>query len=77
MLANGGDTEGLFRGVFMQSGSIIPYGDIVHGQKYHDDLVNRTGCQGSADPLQCLREAPSETILPNREVRFLHTDYNF
>ncbi len=33
MLINGGDTEGLFRGAFMQSGSPIPVGDIEHGQK--------------------------------------------
>ncbi|ESK84804.1 carotenoid ester lipase precursor [Moniliophthora roreri MCA 2997] len=33
MLANGGDTEGLFRAGFMQSGSPIPVGDITNGQK--------------------------------------------
>ena len=32
MLANGGDTEGLFRAGFMQSGSPIPVGDITNGQ---------------------------------------------
>ena len=31
MITNGGDTEGLFRGAFMQSGSPIPVGDITHG----------------------------------------------
>lgn len=32
MLTNGGDTEGLFRAGFMQSGSPIPVGDITHGE---------------------------------------------
>lgn len=32
MLANGGNTGGLFRGGFMESGSPIPVGDITNGQ---------------------------------------------
>ncbi|KAL0573980.1 hypothetical protein V5O48_007972 [Marasmius crinis-equi] len=32
MLADGGDTEGLYRAAFMQSGSPIPVGDITNGQ---------------------------------------------
>ncbi|THH21429.1 hypothetical protein EW146_g170 [Bondarzewia mesenterica] len=62
MVTNGGDAEGLFRGAFMQSGSPIPVGDISHGQPYYDDLVQRTGCSGSSDTLQCLREAPYSTL---------------
>lgn len=72
MLANGGNTEGLFRGAFLQSGSPIPVGDITNGQKCkplssitrmslnnfvdYDAIVDKTGCKGSADTLQCLRE---------------------
>lgn len=33
MLANGGDTEGLFRAGYMQSGSPVPVGPIENGQK--------------------------------------------
>ncbi len=33
MVANDGDTEGLFRAAFMESGSPIPVGDIMNGQK--------------------------------------------
>ncbi|THU87322.1 carotenoid ester lipase precursor [Dendrothele bispora CBS 962.96] len=62
MLANGGDTEGLFRAGFMQSGSPIPVGDITNGQPYYDALVQQTGCSGSADTLQCLREVPYATL---------------
>ncbi|TFY81774.1 hypothetical protein EWM64_g2237 [Hericium alpestre] len=62
MITNGGDTEGLFRAAFMESGSPIPVGDISHGQPYYDDLVERTGCSGSSDTLQCLREVPYSTL---------------
>ncbi|KZV64178.1 carotenoid ester lipase precursor [Peniophora sp. CONT] len=55
MIANDGDNEGLFRAGFMESGSPLPVGDIVHGQKYYDALVNATGCSNAIDTLQCLR----------------------
>lgn len=58
MLANGGNTEGLFRGAFMESGAPIPVGDITNGQKYYDALVKDTGCSGATDTLQCLRTVP-------------------
>jgi carboxylesterase type B len=62
MLVNGGNTEGLFRAAFMESGSPLPIGDITHGQKYYDDLVKLTGCSGSPDTLACLRAAPYEIL---------------
>ncbi|KAI9457440.1 carotenoid ester lipase precursor [Lactarius psammicola] len=62
MLANGGNTEGLFHAAFMQSGSPLPVGDITNGQKYYDDLVKRTDCSGSSDTLACLRAAPYEKL---------------
>ena len=62
MLTNGGNTEGLFRGAFMQSGSPIPVGDITHGQSYYDAIVEATGCSSAADTLQCLREVPYATL---------------
>ncbi|KAG7088905.1 hypothetical protein E1B28_012850 [Marasmius oreades] len=58
MLADGGDTKGLFRAAFMQSGSPIPVGDIANGQKYYDAIVQETGCTGSSDTLACLRTVP-------------------
>ena len=63
MLVSGGDTEGLFRGAFMQSGSPTPTGDFTEGQRYYDALVAATGCSGAVDTLQCLREAPFETLM--------------
>ncbi|KAJ6554984.1 carotenoid ester lipase precursor [Mycena vulgaris] len=55
MLANGGNTEGLFRAAFMESGSPIPVGPIENGQKYYDAIVAKTGCSGASDTLSCLR----------------------
>ncbi|KDR82547.1 hypothetical protein GALMADRAFT_57728 [Galerina marginata CBS 339.88] len=58
MLVNGGNTEGLFRAAFMQSGAPIPVGDMSNGQKYYDALVAETQCTGSSDTLACLRSVP-------------------
>ena len=63
MVTNGGNTEELFRSAFMESGSPIPVGDITHGQGYYDFIVNQTGCAGSSDTLQCLREVPYATLM--------------
>ena len=63
MLGNGGNTEGLFHGAFMNSGSPIPVGDLTHGQKYYDALVESTDCTHAKDTLQCLREVPYSTLL--------------
>ncbi|KXN88429.1 Lipase 1 [Leucoagaricus sp. SymC.cos] len=56
MIANDSNTENLFRGAIMESGAPIPVGDIENGQIYYDAIVKDTGCSGSADTLQCLRE---------------------
>ncbi|OAX38437.1 alpha beta-hydrolase [Rhizopogon vinicolor AM-OR11-026] len=63
MITNGGNPEGLFRAAFMESGSPIPIGDITHGQGYYDFIVDQTGCAGSSDTLQCLREVPYDTLM--------------
>ena len=58
MVANGGDNEGLFRGAFMESGAVIPIGDVTLGQPDYDALVQETGCAGAQDTLDCLRQVP-------------------
>ena len=58
MIANGGDAEGLFRGAFMNSGSVMSRGDISLGQRDYDDLVRATGCARTEDTLECLRQVP-------------------
>ena len=62
MIANEGNTEGLFHGAFMQSGTVIPRGDISLGQHDYDELVRETGCSGAQDTLECLRQAPFATL---------------
>ncbi|KIY52459.1 alpha/beta-hydrolase [Fistulina hepatica ATCC 64428] len=63
MVTNGGDTEGLFRAAFMQSGAPIPVGNITHGQKYYDQIVEDTGCSGDSDTLECLRGVSYDTLV--------------
>ncbi|KAI0043736.1 carotenoid ester lipase precursor [Auriscalpium vulgare] len=55
MLANGGETEGLFRGAVMQSGGPISVGDILDGQMHYDALIKSTGCDRSTDSIRCLK----------------------
>ena len=62
MIANNGDTEGLFRAGFMQSGSFWSLGDVANGQGYYDKIVTGTGCSSSSDTLDCLRNVPYETL---------------
>ncbi|KIY52398.1 alpha/beta-hydrolase [Fistulina hepatica ATCC 64428] len=62
MITNGGDTEGLFRAAFMQSGAPVPVGDITKGQKYYDQIVEETGCSGASDTLECLRGVSYDTL---------------
>ncbi|KAF9028912.1 carotenoid ester lipase precursor [Hymenopellis radicata] len=75
MLINGGDTEGLFRGAFMQSGSPIPVGDIEHGQKDYDAIVQKTGCASSADTLACLRKVDFQVLKAAVDVSPFIFDY--
>ncbi|KDR73001.1 hypothetical protein GALMADRAFT_252397 [Galerina marginata CBS 339.88] len=63
MLAFGGKTDGLFRAGFMQSGSVVAVSDITNGQKNYDQLVNDTGCAGSNNTLQCLRNVSFDTLV--------------
>lgn len=62
MVANNGNTEGLFRAAFMQSGSPLPVADITHGQVYYDAIVAQTGCSKSSDTLACLRTVPYSAL---------------
>ncbi|KAJ7505884.1 Alpha/Beta hydrolase protein [Mycena galericulata] len=62
MLANGGNTEGLFHAAFMESGSPIPVGPVENGQKYYDAIVDQVGCASASDTLECLRTVPYATL---------------
>lgn len=60
MVANNGNPEGLFRSGFMQSGAVIPVGDITHGQPFFDMVVQNAGCAKSRDKIECLRSISAE-----------------
>lgn len=60
MLSNNGNTEGLFRAGFMQSGAALAAGDITSGQNVFDIFVQNAGCAGSKDVLDCLRNISAE-----------------
>ncbi|KAI0364152.1 carotenoid ester lipase precursor [Pilatotrama ljubarskyi] len=62
MMANGGDTEGLFRAGFLQSGAPGPYGDILEVQGTYDQIVSDAGCASAEDTLECLRMVPTEVL---------------
>ena len=62
MIANEGNTEGLFHGAFMESGAVIPAGDMTLGQQDYDNLVQAVGCTGANDTLECLRQASFSTL---------------
>ncbi|EDR10695.1 uncharacterized protein LACBIDRAFT_315360 [Laccaria bicolor S238N-H82] len=62
IVTNNGDTQGLFRGAFMESGSPAALNDITVNQRYFDQLVVDAGCQGSADPIACLRTVPFDKL---------------
>jgi len=61
MVLNNGNNEGLFRAAVMESGSPAPFGDITKGQVYYDMMVEKTGCKGARDTLDCLRKVPYDT----------------
>ena len=62
LFAYDGNTEGLYRGAIMESGTYVPFGDITDGQKYYDALIEQTGCSTSTDTLGCLRTVPYEQL---------------
>ncbi|RPD58884.1 alpha/beta-hydrolase [Lentinus tigrinus ALCF2SS1-7] len=53
MVANEGDTEGLFHAVWAQSGAVQPVGwiDAAAPQQSYDAFVSRVNCSGAADTL--------------------------
>jgi acetylcholinesterase len=75
MVTNGGNTEGLFRAAFMESGSPLPASDITAGQPYYDFLVKSTGCSGSSDTLACLRAVPYDELKAAMDSTPLYSSY--
>ncbi|TFK81844.1 carotenoid ester lipase [Polyporus arcularius HHB13444] len=63
-VANGGHAEGLFSGVWAESGALqhLQWIDAPAGQAIYDEFVSALNCSNAADSLACLREVPSETF---------------
>lgn len=58
LVTNGGNSEGLFRGIFSLSGAPIGVGSILNGQNEFDFVATAVGCTGVNKTLDCLRKAP-------------------
>ncbi|KAL2811582.1 Alpha/Beta hydrolase protein [Aspergillus granulosus] len=63
-IINGGDMDGLFRGVVLASGSVLPALNVDHpkAQDVYDSLVSRAGCGSSGNTLECLRSLDAKTL---------------
>ncbi|RPD61755.1 carotenoid ester lipase [Lentinus tigrinus ALCF2SS1-7] len=63
-VANGGISEGLFSGVWAESGALqhLQWIDAPAGQAIYDDFASALNCSDAAYSLACLREVPSETF---------------
>ena len=62
LVANGGDSEGLFRAAVLSCGSLLPTGDISYQQPSFDSVVAHVGCGNAVDKLDCLRGVPPESL---------------
>ncbi|KAF8550231.1 alpha/beta-hydrolase [Imleria badia] len=64
MVAYDGQLDGLFQGGVMSSGSASPIYDITlqQAQRNYDLLLEQTNCTATNDTLDCLRQAPYDSI---------------
>jgi len=65
LLTNEGNTEGLFRAAFMNSGSPVPAFELEQGQPFFNQFATDAGCAhllGSVTVFDCLRKVPEATI---------------
>ncbi|KAJ7654748.1 carotenoid ester lipase precursor [Mycena rosella] len=63
LLSNKQNSNTLFRGAFMESGSALKSPFLGEGQSDYDNLVAGTNCTDSPDTLDCLRRAPFEALM--------------
>ncbi|KAL7280942.1 hypothetical protein ACG7TL_005891 [Trametes sanguinea] len=62
MVTNGGNTEGLFRAGWMESGAVEAVGSITKLQPTFDFIASEVGCASSSDVLSCLRGVPATDL---------------
>ncbi|KAF9531422.1 Alpha/Beta hydrolase protein, partial [Crepidotus variabilis] len=63
LLANEGNTEGLFVGGIMNSGSPYHLTDTASRQQWFDFIAQEVNCASAHDRLQCLRDAPYQLLV--------------
>ncbi|KAJ7700766.1 alpha/beta-hydrolase [Mycena rosella] len=63
ILSNKLNTNTLFRGAFLQSGSPASTESVADGQPFYDGLVDANNCTGSSDTLACLRRVPFDALM--------------
>ncbi|TBU30164.1 carotenoid ester lipase [Dichomitus squalens] len=63
-VANGGDSEGLFKGSWGESGALQHLGwiDSPLAQGIYDEFTEKLNCSDATDTLACLRQVPVENI---------------
>ena len=61
MVANGGDTKGLFHAIWAESGAVQAAGwlDQPQAQKAYDDFVAGLNCSSARDTFACVKKAPA------------------
>ncbi|KAJ6081113.1 hypothetical protein N7499_005987 [Penicillium canescens] len=65
LVSYGGQDQGLFRGVMLESGGPINpyrYNTPKEWDVYYDVILRATNCSRASDTLACLRTVPSETL---------------
>ncbi|EXL65345.1 hypothetical protein FOPG_18421 [Fusarium oxysporum f. sp. conglutinans race 2 54008] len=66
LLAYNGRDDGLFRGAILQSGGPLPGDNANRNATEREEdfgrVLQATGCQGSEDPVACLRSVPMESL---------------
>ncbi|POS72259.1 hypothetical protein DHEL01_v209348 [Diaporthe helianthi] len=74
LTAYGGRNDSLFRAAILQSGNPVFYEAQKQPDAYQslfDELVANTGCNSTADPVQCLRQVPFEQLNATIGASFL------
>ncbi|KAK5170343.1 uncharacterized protein LTR77_004930 [Saxophila tyrrhenica] len=63
-MAYGGDTQDLFRGAIMASGSFFGFGQtsLADAQAVYDNITTHTGCADAINSLQCLKDLPFKKL---------------
>lgn len=63
LVAYEGDHQNLFQRAILESGSpVANFATSAKWQPWFDALVDKTGCAGSSDKLQCLRQLPVQAL---------------